>query len=57
MKKTRNRFRDCAKEKIDDWRTYYNEVRPDSALKSQAPAEYARQHLASGKNTNINEPD
>jgi len=57
MKKTRNRFRDCAKEKIDDWRTYYNEVRPDSALKSQAPAEYARQHLASGKNTNLNEPD
>jgi len=31
-----------AKEKIDDWRTYYNEARPDSALKSQAPAEYAR---------------
>jgi putative transposase len=37
-----------AKEKIDAWRTYYNEVRPHSALKWQAPAEYARQHLASG---------
>ncbi|VFR54247.1 Mobile element protein [plant metagenome] len=45
-----------AKEKIDAWRTYYNEVRPHSALKWQAPAEYARQHLAEGQNTNL-EPE
>ncbi|MFP3741115.1 integrase core domain-containing protein, partial [Burkholderia sp. SIMBA_019] len=46
-----------AKEKIDAWRTYYNEVRPHSALKWQAPAEYARQHLADGQIANLNEPE
>lgn len=46
-----------AKEKIDAWRTYYNEARPHSALKWQAPAEYARQHLASRQSTNLNEPE
>ncbi|WP_165720288.1 integrase core domain-containing protein [Bordetella trematum] len=48
---------DDAKEKIDAWRTYYNEVRPHSALKWQAPAEYARQHLADGQIANLNEPE
>ena len=46
-----------AKEKIDAWRTYYNEVRPHSALKWQAPAEYARKHLADSQNANLNEPE
>ncbi|WP_269139999.1 integrase core domain-containing protein [Burkholderia cepacia] len=30
-------------EKIDDWRTYYNEARPHSALQWMTPAEFARQ--------------
>jgi putative transposase len=46
-----------AKEKIDAWRTYYNEVRPHSALKWQAPAEYARQRLAGGQNAVSNGPE
>lgn len=32
-----------AKSKIEEWRRYYNEVRPHSALKWAAPAEFARQ--------------
>ena len=32
-----------AQSKIDDWRTYYNEVRPHSALQWMTPAEFARQ--------------
>lgn len=46
-----------AKEKIDGWRTYYNEVRPHSALKWQAPAEYARWRLAEGQNAVSNESE
>ncbi len=29
--------------KIDEWRQYYNEMRPHSALQWATPAEYARQ--------------
>lgn len=32
-----------AQSKIGDWRTYYNEVRPHSALQWMTPAEFARQ--------------
>lgn len=35
---------DDAREKIDAWRAYYNEVRPHSALDWMTPTEYARQH-------------
>ena len=46
-----------AKEKVDTWRTNYNEVRPHSALDWQTPAEYARQCLADGQIANPNEPE
>ncbi|WP_256208685.1 integrase core domain-containing protein, partial [Nitrosospira briensis] len=32
-----------ARHKIDEWRQYYNETRPDSALQWATPAEFARQ--------------
>lgn len=34
---------DDAKGKIDEWRKYYNEVRPHSALQWQTPAQFATQ--------------
>ncbi|WP_371130270.1 integrase core domain-containing protein [Nitrosospira sp. Nsp18] len=32
-----------ARRKIDEWRQYYNETRPHSALQWATPAEFARQ--------------
>jgi hypothetical protein len=43
--------------KIDAWWTYYNKVRPQSALKWQASAEYTRQRLAEGQNAVSNESE
>jgi putative transposase len=34
---------DGARRKIEDWRQYYNETRPHSALQWATPAEFARQ--------------
>jgi putative transposase len=34
---------DDARRKIEDWRQYYNETRPHSALQWATPAEFARQ--------------
>jgi putative transposase len=34
---------DDARDKIEDWRRYYNETRPHSALQWATPAEFARQ--------------
>jgi len=34
---------DDARQKIEDWRQYYNETRPHSALQWATPAEFARQ--------------
>ncbi|KUZ20333.1 integrase [Burkholderia territorii] len=47
-----------AQSKIDDWRTYYNEVRPHSALQWMTPAEFARQARESASPDNsTNDPD
>jgi putative transposase len=36
-----------ARQKIEAWRRYYNEVRPHSALEWETPAEFARRHMNS----------
>jgi len=33
-----------AREKIEAWRTFYNQVRPHSALECSTPSDYARKH-------------
>ncbi|WP_414016685.1 integrase core domain-containing protein [Burkholderia cepacia] len=46
-----------AQSKIDDWRTYYNEVRPHSALRWMTPAEVARQARESASPDNSTKPE
>jgi len=46
-----------AQSKIDDWRTYYNEVRPHSALQWMTPAEFARQARESASSDNSTKPE
>ncbi|WP_338025145.1 integrase core domain-containing protein [Burkholderia sola] len=46
-----------AQSKIDDWRTYYNEVRPHSALQWMTPAEFARQARESASPDNSTKPE
>ncbi|NTY37503.1 transposase family protein [Burkholderia diffusa] len=43
--------------KIDDWRTYCNEVRPHSALQWMTPAEFARQARESASPDNSTRPE
>jgi len=46
-----------AQSKIDDWRTYYNEDRPHSALQWVTPAEFARQARESASPDNSTKPE
>ncbi|KAG8148535.1 transposase, partial [Burkholderia catarinensis] len=46
-----------AQSKIDDWRTYYNEVRPHSALQWMTPAEFAHQARESALPDNSTKPE
>ncbi|HDR9504339.1 TPA: transposase family protein [Burkholderia cepacia] len=46
-----------AQSKIDDWRTYYNEVRPHSALQWMTPAEFARQARETASPDNSTKPE
>jgi putative transposase len=46
-----------AREKIEAWRTSYNETRPHGSLGSATLAEYARQCLASQALTDTKEPE
>ncbi|SCY55283.1 putative transposase [Nitrosospira sp. Nsp13] len=46
-----------ARRKIDDWRQYYNETRPHSALQWATPAEFARQARESPLPGRLTEPE
>ena len=46
-----------AREKIEAWRTFYNQVRPHSALEWSTPSDYARKHAVSRKKQKQLEPD
>lgn len=50
---------DDARETVESWRTFYNELRPHSALDYQTPAEFAAAHslgneLDQGQSTEVN---
>ncbi|WP_088828050.1 IS3 family transposase [Marinobacter sp. es.048] len=46
-----------AMEKIEAWRTFYNQVRPHSALEWCTPSDYARKHAVSRRKQKQLEPD
>ncbi|MBQ93060.1 MAG: IS3 family transposase [Marinobacter sp.] len=46
-----------AREKIEAWRTFYNQVRPHSALEWSTPSDYARKHAVSRRKQKQLEPD
>jgi putative transposase len=46
-----------AQSKIDDLRTYYNEVRPHPALQWMTPAEFAHQARESASADNLTKPE
>lgn len=46
-----------AREKIEEWRRFYNQVRPHSSLGWETPADYARKHAVSGAKTKHLESD
>ena len=46
-----------AEQKIDSWRTFYNQVRPHSPLGWSTPSDYARKHAVSGHQEPQLEPD
>ncbi len=46
-----------AEQKIETWRTFYNQVRPHSALGWSTPADYAQKHAISGHLEPQLEPD
>ena len=46
-----------AREKIEAWRMFYNQVRPHSALEWCTPSDYARKHAASRRKQKPLEPD
>ncbi len=46
-----------AREKIEAWRTFYNQVRPHSALEWSAPPDYDRKHAVSRRKQKQSEPD
>ncbi|HAX09264.1 MAG TPA: IS3 family transposase [Marinobacter hydrocarbonoclasticus] len=46
-----------AEQKIEAWRTFYNQVRPHSALGWSTPSDYARKHAVSGRLKQQLKPD
>ncbi len=46
-----------AQRKIEDWRQFYNQVRPHSSLEWRTPAEFARKHAPSPEEKEKLEPD
>ncbi|WP_155741126.1 integrase core domain-containing protein [Burkholderia pseudomultivorans] len=46
-----------ARSKIDDWRMYYNGVRPPSALQWMTPTGFARQASESASPDNSTKPE
>lgn len=46
-----------AEQKIEAWRTFYNQVRPHSALEWLTPSDYARKHAVSRQKEQPLEPD
>nr|WP_097462131.1 IS3 family transposase [Mangrovitalea sediminis] len=46
-----------ARQKIEAWRTFYNQVRPHSALDWSTPADYARKHAVPHENGRHLKPD
>ncbi|WP_336064789.1 MULTISPECIES: IS3 family transposase [Marinobacter] len=46
-----------AREKIEAWRAFYNQVRPHSALEWCTPSDYARKHAVSRRKQEQLEPD
>ncbi|WP_396621403.1 IS3 family transposase [Marinobacter sp. W-8] len=46
-----------AREKIEAWRAFYNQVRPHSALEWSTPSDYARKHAVSRRKQKQLEPD
>lgn len=46
-----------AREKVEAWRTFYNQVRPHSALEWSTPSDYARKHAVSRRKQHQLEPD
>jgi leucyl-tRNA synthetase len=46
-----------AEQKIEAWRTFYNQIRPHSALGWSTPSDYARKHAVSGRLKQQLEPD